>query len=415
MAAINIQFPMFQVDANNQLEIVIRVLNGETSETWNTVEKQMIITDMSELEFGFELDESLIAHGTFKIDVTDINQELGAWIFMQPFDRAVADPYITIDLLLNGSVIFSGYLLEDTASYDYETKVLSLEFASQIAKLYEASLIDGDGNYTNPFGYADNVLIPFDDFLLEVFQVALPYITLSNINIVNDWSFRANDGTTDYNGDINSLYVISQRVYRTNAIVSQNLGELMKNLARSWGYIIGLERNEQLIFEPAFNYDAGNLQSLGRILKRRKFYQYDFVSYYEASCSGSDPASPKSSLGDYSELDGRSVKSTQDFYFYADQSYSVFALSNTVGRNVRYAIAPLVSGSHQNSVYIEANYWHKFMGNLGNLIIEEFVVEGVDYTLRKFFVDGGVKYRPFKISRDFKKAVTTIKAFQYWQ
>lgn len=410
MGVITITFPQYTV-GDHTIDAIIKI-KGEPdldSESWAADAKNLTILEFGELETGVDINDSLMTYNDMKLKIADIDGELENYIFLDPLDRAMINPEISLTLELDSTVIFFGHLLTELSQYDEIEKILEINFVASIARLHEIPIVDDDGNYVDYFSYGTGHYLNIYLFLEAIFSEATVFDTAVIGSFEIDWTFN----TSANSGAVDDVLIWTERIYRNGSVQSNSLADVVKNLMRCWGCIVAMDGGGIVRIQPFFYRTTTGAQTPTAILNKKRIYEYDETTYYKSTANDSGGSH---SLGNYHAFDDKRIESIQDFWFRnASPSGTPFYIKepdpSTARNPVTDADVPELTTGLE-STDIETRLWHNRLSNFGNLRTVEFTFPGLDYTLFKLFLVDSVYYRPVNIKRNFNDGTSVVRAIQ---
>lgn len=410
MGAIILQFPDYPVgDDTLNFRIKIAGQPDLSSESWDADQKKIYITEVDDLQVGIDLNDSLMSSSDLKFKVVDVDGELANYIFLEPLDRAIIEPEISLTLRKNSVEFFFGYLVTELCEYDEIDKVLDLTFIASIARLYEIGIKDDDGNYIDYFGYGVLHYMDFYLFLTHIFSEISQFDTVNVLPIELSWTFN----TSANDGDLTDLLIWTERIYRNGSVTAESLADVVKNLMRCWACVGALLPNGDVIIQPFFYGNTSGAQTPETVLDKKRIYEYDEKTYYKAKANDGGSSHE---LGQPHQFDDKRVIAIQDFWFRPSSStgtpFYIQEPSPSTDKNpVLTADVPGLPAGLA-STDIEVRLWYNSLSNFGVMMATEFKVTGLNYTVFKLLQIDGVYYRPVSIRYHLTEGTSTIIAIK---
>lgn len=397
-----------------QLTLTIQYGDDLTSPTsYNADEIGLNIKSYGDLLLEYALDEFLLTPANFDIIISDRDGVLADHLFRDDFNIMKA----TCELKINGSSDFNGSLVDDSITFNEGTKELSLSFSSDSNKINEITLYDADDVAKNPLGLGleryssinnneDETLTKIDIMLGKIFSLVDPNIETT---IYHDWLFG---GITPGNRPrtFTNIYV-ENYAWFNNPDNKRLLGELLKNVAKTFFAQAIIPSNSKAYFRKLYYYTSYGLQSV-TVLNRIKNYKYHKISYSDArNTFGTTDGTivfqhPDSSA--YTEVIGDYVS-----YSHIWEAYYMEKSTFVDFEYVYYVNDPLYTGEVQEyyqwqEIISKLMYYYRSKTYFNR--VDAFKLKGLDYNYINNFNYDGSKYQILGMRKVLSEGTTDVEA-----
>ena len=259
-------------------------------------------------------------------------------------------------------------------------------------------------NYT-PIGINLNTNpVLLAEFVSRVYKIVQNNIVL---NSFNNWSFFAVDESNTppfvYTENFNALYVDERLFgyYNNNNFVSNginNYGDLIKQLAFTFGCITGMISNKEAIFIPFLDENKPSVNVDEKFIINMKIEgNRDVISFLVFNPGDNYLGTPTNITGKYL---------TKEIFtsFLINTSSDFLPVSKIKVKNIWENIATGV-----------LNYWGKYFMSKKYIFSCTFELAGINYNLWEDIIVNNVKYTPVYVKINFEEYKTEIKAVRMYE
>lgn len=411
---ITIDFPEREIfDDTVQLSLNINWSGGSDEETYDAEDLSLSVKSHGNLQLQYELDEYLLTPADINIVLNDPTAILADYLFGTDFNQMT----VKAEIKINGTAEFNGTLIDDSLTYNDGSMLLSMGFSSDSNKINEVTLYDADDVAKNPLSLglenynsitnneADS-LTRIDLMLEKIFQLVDEDIETT---ITHNWVWG---GITPTNRGwtFNNIY-IENKSWFDNPNNNRLLGDLLKNVAKTFFAQIAIISNAKAIFRKLYYYSASNLQTV-TVLNRVRNYKYHKIKY----------ANSKNTFGTvdgaiiynqpneaaYTEVQGDYVS-----YSHIWDAYYVLKATAVDYEYVYYISDPLYIGEVQTyytwqELISKLMYYYRSKTYFNR--VDAFKLQGIGYDYTKNFIYDGSKYQILSMTKYLAEGSTDIEA-----
>ncbi len=237
------------------------------------------VLDWGRLSWKYDIEDFLMVPGVANMTIGDIQR----YIYELLFYNDEVNRRAKVRIFKNGSLLFSGKLVEDAIEYDDAKRTLEVQVASGLDELNKILVYDEDGNPLNPLGYdlGSNKARFLDDFIRDIYKKINPNISLE---FKHTWTFcgQKNSSPSDFRVfdiKIDEILQGIDDIYNDSSVGVSSLGGVLKLLAQEWASFTGLLHDDKAFFAKMFFYDPSNMQEIGKVNARKTSNKHLTLEY----------------------------------------------------------------------------------------------------------------------------------------
>ncbi|MFH0733247.1 MAG: hypothetical protein V1773_01075 [bacterium] len=362
---------------------------------------EFLIELISTKELVYEIDEEHVAHfalAKFPCEFLDANEIL-VFLFCSEFVKL---NNVNIDVQIAGETKFTGSVDPLSIVFNKNDLILSCSFKPNTYILNETDTwLNNAINYI-PIGInLNNTPVLLTEFVSRVYKIVQNNIVL---NSFNNWSFLAVDESSTPPlisiENINALYVDERLFgnYNNNNFIDNginNYGDLIKQLALTFGCITGMVSNKDAIFVPFLDENKPSITIDEKSIINIKIEgNRDIISFLVFNPGGNYLGTPTNITGKYL---------TKEIFtsFFINTPSGFLPVSKIKVKNIWENISTGV-----------LNYWSKYFMSKKYIFSYTFELAGIDYNLWEDIIVNNVKYTPVYVKINFEEYKTEIKAIR---
>lgn len=474
----------FLVGKDRFLTTIIFEVEAEGSNvSYLASNKGLIIQNHGRTKIEYNFDDFWLAPNEYEFTIIDNDKE-----FDNLFYEGALAPYVRKEFFIKKQIRYNdtgsyyedyaGYAIAETIDYNEQMKTFSFTAYPKTQSINEAYLYDANGTANNPLNLNYSLSgkaivwdwVKITDLITKIFQYINPSIS---IDIKQDWKFFGNTFSQIYGyptPGYTSLELTFSDLIATwiGAVFGGNvygniktLGDLIKELALSFGCMAGMVTQNKGFFKNIYSFDASNLQTLGKLLddspkKKFKFSKIDYARFetsiykqdlgqekryvkigYSASQetyqipvgyapnllfnkvngeNGLDKTVLCCMEQRYNLLAGYDYLSNIAALYSGSVFYWVYGVEipNLIIQDSYYSFNPPNAGGRHFNAHCfslaELNYAMK--GSLYKTPVYEFLVDGLNYDFLKGFVYNGNNFSIISLEKDYDLGITNIEAIK---
>jgi hypothetical protein len=369
---------------------------------------KIVILNHGKCIWDYDFENRFLVPGSTQIKLADTEDYIHDLIFLYTAVSEATDRQFKVDILLNGSNEFNGYALEDSISYEMDTKVFEFTAAPKMDILKNTPIYDEDDNPENPIGYADlNAEILITEIITDIYEQVFPGIT-GTYN--HDWEFKDENDVEGY--AITDLYMRPNSMYNHSQILLNDLGEILKNYCDTFVAKTGILNADSYFFEKVGFYSTSNTQTID-LINHFKYYKYAKIQYSRLNILF-DGGFARRTYGNFTNLD--SAKIEKDIIPYGSEDGfgnfegNIYADSGGV-TGIQYTKDPIIYNVFIDSFTVAHHVFVDWRNDLKNLLVHRFTCKGIDYVMTKTIVYDSGYYQINSMTKDWEKEETVIEAF----
>lgn len=460
------------------------------SATYLASTKRLHINEWGNIKLDYDFDENYLVPAEFNFGVADINGEFAALLYDGALAQYVEKEFyckVEIKYKNAGSYVteFSGYNVLDALQYDQfykkhnftiipKTKLLNETFLFQ--KGYNATAFDASYSYTypanplslvfsgNPIAWNWKYLTKdsggVTGLIQDIFRLINPSIV---IDVQQNWKFWGYDGGTPEIPTYQSSVITFQDLIADGnwigSVFAENknsqvhsVGDLLKDLAFSFGCMAGVVSQDKAFFRQMF-YDDGAPQTMGTLLKgsHKKKYKYNKVDYvdinstlytqdtgnrnrYKKYHDVRGYVAPDDNISGDNGLEKQIVSVAGTILGYINGVFNrAYYLSNLKSLRTGSNFYTILAAKHEHLAFtpeadyytnrpepsgfltlprLLAEYYYYLKGLFYKTYVHEFVYWGLQYDFLKSFVYDSDVFSMVSIDKNLQTGQTTIEAIK---
>lgn len=192
------------------------------------------------------------------------------------------------------------------------------------------------------------------------------------------------------------------------------IGKLLRNFARDWFCYAGMVHKQKAFFKRLYEYDSGNVQTLGNILEKKTRYRLGVIDYAKVTPPGSGISNIFFDAGVFSDLVNKSFKLTDTLpLFFIDFGPNSASNIKHSGTNVWLAKDTILDGSGQTRwlahAQLLANLYFDSRGTISKNKEVTFTVTGVGYDVLKSVSESSEGFWVIGLKKNFVTGISILK------
>lgn len=287
-----ITFPVQKVNDSDTIQIIMEFTHNltGTNRSWVAKDYNLRISNYGELEISYDLDDAFLVPGTYTLTIGDPDGVLDD-LFFGPGSIAIAtNKQAKVILKINGSNKFVGNCIEDTIKSKGSNKTIKIDMAPQTDLINKRMVYDDAGAtlWATNNGYIEgNYYKIIDEILLPIFKLVNSALTINDIEVIHDWTFRGETINYPPYGEFDGfsfseLKQMSNYLFFDTAMGISTCGDLLKKLAVDWCCFTGFVSSEKAFFKKLFHYNPSNLQTV-KVDDFEKGYRFGLIDYVKVT------------------------------------------------------------------------------------------------------------------------------------
>jgi len=199
-----------------------------------------------------------------------------------------------------------------------------------------------------------------------------------------------------------------------STVAFATVGELLRNFARDWFCYTGMIHTQKAFFKRLYEYDGGNVQTLGTILKKKTRYRLGVIDYAKVTPPGAGLSNIFFDAGVFSDLVNKSFKLTDTLpHFFIDFGPNSASNVRHSGTNVWLAKDTILDGSGQTRwrphSQLLADLYFDARGTISKNREVTFTVTGVGYDVLKSVDESSEGFWLIGLKKDFETGISVLK------
>ncbi len=381
--------------------IILSVIYGSKSDYIVGINNpsEYLIELVSTKELIYEIDEESLSHfalAKFPCEILDANEILTN-LFSSEYVKL---RNVNIEIKINELTKFTGSVDPLSIVFNKTDLILSCSFKPDTYILNETDTwLNNVINY-EPIGVnLNNNKILLTEFVTRIYKIVKNNIVLTSIN---NWIFNGVDNNNNPPVIVAENFAglfVDERLfgyYNNNSFICNgitNYGDLIKQLAFTFGCITGMISSNQAIFVPFIdsNKPAKTIDENCLINKKIEGNR-DIISFLVFNPGGNYLGTPTNIQGKYL---------TKEIFtsFFINTVNGFLPVSQI---NTKYSWEEFLAGV--------LNYWGSYFMRKKYIFNYTFEVTGIDYNLWEDIIINNVKYTPVYVKINFEEFKTEIKA-----
>ena len=413
-----ITFPQTYIKpGGDYIQLLIKIANSSSGDNaYTAVNEGCYVKSYGRLRWEYNLDDSAVVPGNMTFKILDVEKFIHDYFFDQSMTTILWNE-TEAELYLNGTLEWSGYLIEDTVDWDDVENIMTFTFTGMPDEINNWKLKLDDDTFTNPLGYtlpANSTTLnsgdpTFEDIIGDIYSIVNSSIA---VEFIHEWQGLIYDLETYH--DILTFHVNPKQFFgEGDCLGCNNLGDTLKLLCTVFGAYTGLINKNQAFFKQLFRYGS-ETQTVTVLKLKRKFIPYTFLTYIRYGNTGYTTAE----LGDEEDAGNIYKFSEQEVPFLNWVVASTYGTCMWHTSTSYYLIEwydPGLTGDTTDIFFWDhiVKYWWKYRKyDYRNTRFAEFELDGLDVVFYEDFTYDSKYYNIWMLEKNFDTGTSLVHAME---